>query len=370
MILIYVYTSCHAFLIPKNNFLYRKQLLLHMQAPSEEELEAYHATQWDSFKKNNLGHWIGVHAYHDPEEVDVADYSYCETKMDEKDDGSGSISQSTGFVRREIRADCEVCFDSSLLTMKEIAVHSKGKIRSRLCANVELLGPFPTRRGLSLEIGFRALETSETGDGRIRALIGMVPVDIDMADPNAPPSMFLQDIVVVRERLNRRPLDIPDDQEGERDIMWRNANEINEEQKEKVYSGIRRRCGPDGSFIEEAIKETTLKNIMNIDDEEDEDEDSHNIEKSINSRFQTGASGIDTSSDMSFKRIFPGGLIVHTPWVISSGVPTSVSMSVPYGNEVCVARVDFTPLIDADIQRGGMRVLPCTVTSFTVDELK
>ena len=103
----------------------------------------------------------------------------------------------------EIRADCEVCYDSERLKSKEVGVYSVGKMRSRLCANVEIRGPGVTPRGLSTEFCFRH------ADGRIRVLMAHAPIAYTKnvnGLGNIPSTFVLKDIVIVRERLNKRPL--------------------------------------------------------------------------------------------------------------------------------------------------------------------
>ena len=69
---------------------------------------------------------------------------------------------------------------------------------------------------MSVETGFRH------GDGRVRILLSYSPIDFD--ENEAPLAMGLMDVVITRERLNRRPLKL-DDEEGGWDVLWRVTKE-------------------------------------------------------------------------------------------------------------------------------------------------
>ena len=73
-----------------------------------------------------------------------------EVNLEQNGDGS-SVKHINSLVVGEIRADCEVCFDSERLKSREVGTYSLGKLRSRLCGNVEVRGPGVTPRGISTE---------------------------------------------------------------------------------------------------------------------------------------------------------------------------------------------------------------------------
>lgn len=74
---------------------------------------------------------------------------YCEEEYSLQ--STGEIAHIRSLVLGEIRADCEVCFDSERVKTREVGRYSPGRIRARLCENVELRGPGLTPRGLSAE---------------------------------------------------------------------------------------------------------------------------------------------------------------------------------------------------------------------------
>ena len=79
---------------------------------------------------------------------------YCEEELVAQTSGdanSPEIVHSRSLVLGEIRADCEVCYDSERLKTKEVGRYTIGKMRTRHCENVELRGPALTPRGLSME---------------------------------------------------------------------------------------------------------------------------------------------------------------------------------------------------------------------------
>ena len=56
-------------------------------APTPDSMHAFNEKQFHQFKRNQLGKWLGVHAYYDPTDHDVADFMYCQTDMVEMGDG-------------------------------------------------------------------------------------------------------------------------------------------------------------------------------------------------------------------------------------------------------------------------------------------
>ena len=104
--------------------------------------------------EQQLGKWIGIQTGYAVDDVAVEDYMYCEEELVLNTDGdnrNSEIVHSRSLVLGEIRADCEVCYDSERLKTKEIGRYSVGKMRTRHCENVELRGPALTPRGLSIE---------------------------------------------------------------------------------------------------------------------------------------------------------------------------------------------------------------------------
>ena len=149
------------------------------------ELQKFHRAQWELYIKNHAGYWKGVQTGYDPENDEVADFMYTEVNL-AKNDKNTEIIHTNSYVQGEIRSDCEVCFDSERLKSKQVGVYALGKLRSRLCANVEIRGPGVTPNGLSTEIVFRH------GDGRIRALLAYSAIDfMEIEGMGVVPSTFL-----------------------------------------------------------------------------------------------------------------------------------------------------------------------------------
>ena len=98
--------------------------------------------QWDLFTNYQLGSWKGVQTGYDPLNDDVADYMYTEVDLNYTSNDKKEVKHINSMVAGEIRADCEVCFDSERLKSKEIGVYTKGKLKSRLCYNSELRGKY------------------------------------------------------------------------------------------------------------------------------------------------------------------------------------------------------------------------------------
>ena len=92
---------------------------------------------------------MGIQTGYDPNNEEVADFMYCGEELIET--GADEVVHTRSLVLGEIRADCEVCFDSERLKTKEVGRYSSMRLRSRLCEHVEVRGPGLTPRGLSTE---------------------------------------------------------------------------------------------------------------------------------------------------------------------------------------------------------------------------
>lgn len=214
-----------------------------------------------------------------------------------------SIKHTNSIVAGEIRADCEVCFDSERLKSKEVGSYTKGKLRSRVCGNVDLRGPAPTARGLSTEVCIRH------DDGRIRVLLAHAPIDFQpLDDDKCQYAMVLKDIVVVRERLNKRPLKLDDNP----DSMWLEPSTSLFEGK---FGGSRQKFSLNGDLLSETIPPAVLPVCK---DPSGDNSDDHNSDL----------------SDNMYKRIFPGGIMIEAPIIILSGAETRTRISwIPIEND-------------------------------------
>ncbi len=190
---------------------------------------SYASQQFEMFKKNNEGHWKGLQTGYDPQDDEVEDYMYTEVTFTD-DEETGELRQKNGYVVGEIRTDCEVLFDSERLKEKEVGTFGAGKMRNiRTLQNVDLRGPAPTPRGLSLEASLRH------GDGKLRVLFAYTPLDFEdfLGLGQIPVAMGLTDVIVVRERLNNRPLKL-EEKEGGWDVMWRASKDQDFAQFERI----------------------------------------------------------------------------------------------------------------------------------------
>ena len=126
-------------------------------------------------------------------------------------------------------------------------------------------------------------------DRRIRVLLAFSPsgelVEIESTGGSLPFSFALQDIVIVREMLNRRPIN--DDLNP--DILW---SPVNEELLLKPLKGRRLRANISGSVDADPV----VMNFLNADQRED----SHSAQVSTD-----------------FSRRFPGGILVQSVNTVS-----------------------------------------------------
>lgn len=320
------------------------------------ELQKFHSAQWELYIKNHAGYWKGVQTGYDPENDEVADFMYTEVNL-AKNDRNTEIVHTNSYVQGEIRSDCEVCFDSERLKSKQVGVYVLGKLRSRLCANVEIRGPGVTPNGLSTEIVFRH------GDGRIRALLAYSAIDfMEIECMGVVPSTFLlKDIVVVRERLNSRPYDL----DVGPDPMWIKPQST---AFEGSYEGQRQRFTSSGDLSSDSVSFPSLPPCKVTDDIVD-DMLSTNMEDNLIIRKPPAPVPID---DM-FRRVLKGGLFIEAPWIISTDVEVRarVSWKPDSENKLYAAEIGlFMSSTDAfQLPNGGVRLQAPRMTDFFVDEL-
>lgn len=265
-----------------------KRILTHISSKTNgiNDLTAFHNAQWSLYKKYQCGNWIGIQTGYDPDDSTVADYMYTEQYLEYIDDDD-SIKHTNSIVSGEIRADCEVCYDSERLKSKEVGKYSLGKLKSRVCSNIDLRGPAPTARGLSMELCIRH------DDSRMRILLAHSPIDFQqLEDDKCQYAMVLKDIVIVREKLNKRPLKLDDNP----DSMW---IETPNNHFEGVFEGSRQRFDISGELLTTKISPNKLPVCKDPNTESDDHESNTN--------------------DNMYKRVFPGGLMVEAPMIILSG---------------------------------------------------
>lgn len=136
-------------------------------------------------------------------------------------------------------------------------------------------------------------------DRRIRVLLAFSPsgelVEIESTGGSLPFSFALQDIVIVREMLNRRPIN--DDLNP--DILW---SPVNEELLLKPLKGRRLRANISGLVDADPV----VMNFLNADQRED----SHSAQVSTD-----------------FSRLFPGGILVQSVSTVSADTRSTCRIS-------------------------------------------
>lgn len=321
------------------------------------------AAQFALLLEYHTGNYIGIQTGYDPENDDVADYMYCEANL--QNEGQ-EVRHTNAFIAGEIRADCEVCFDSQRVKSREVGLYSKGKLKSRLCGNVELRGPGLTPRGLSTEFAIRH------DDGRIRVLIAHSPLDVIDVESVGPvlSALKLTDIVIVRERLGKRPLNLDENP----DSMWLPTSSATFEADD--FEGSRERFAATGEVLQENLSKGRLSacNLPILDD----DDTSNSLHTHAVTTTETG---IDYSKP--YKRIFPGGVMIECPWTILGGVSTGMRVtykplmspaapaSSPTSEVFYGAEIAFSALDDIIMQPdGSYRPSLPKVTDFFVDRLQ
>lgn len=298
---------------------------------SDTNLDHFHQSQWSLLNTHHLGNFIGIQTGYDPNNDEVADYMYSASTLTVENDTSNineqTITHSTSIVAAEIRSDCETCFDSERMKTKVVGKYNIGKLKSRFCENVEVRGPGITPRGLSVEVIFRH------EDGRIKVLLAYQPTyspsistltssDSSSRQPSEPEIVLtLTDYVIVRERLNRRPLNT----EINPDTMWLKPNPpyINEyEQKVGKVSG-KRHSFVNGLEHSDDITETdfqqlSLRTIQKTRTHSNTDfTANHHLTNSIDSDGDDDISDDDEDNLKSyFRRVLPGNVMIEASrWI-------------------------------------------------------
>lgn len=234
-----------------------------------------------------------------------------------------------------------VCYDSERLKSRVVGTYSIGKLRSKLCSNVELTGPAPTRRGLSTEI-------SITHDNsRMRVLLAYVPIDFRSVEAvgSVPCTMGLTDVVVVRERLGKRPLKL----DVGPDVMWQDTADT-------VFDSC------SNYLCNTAVYDSTGIVI--------------NKDEIILDTFPVIPT--KSSDDMIYTRTLPGGLLINAASVIRHTDPAMIRISwMPEhvnaesdGNVCYSAAITYSALNELVEDENGVRIMPPSLIEFSVDALR
>jgi len=252
---------------------------------SSIDVELIKRTQWKLLIENHCGSWKGIQTGYDPQNDEVADHVYSETILTlDENSVPPSIRHINKFVAGEIRTDYEVPYDAERVKVKELGVYTKDKLKTRLCCNAEVRGPGSTARGLSVEVSLRG-----AGDSRIRVLFSYAAEDFEAIEdsntevrsgwlgglfssaPSSPTlfaarSLELTDVVVTRERLNRRPLDVDplDSKPLDVDPLWVRRSSI--DRQVDVSNSERMRMDGQGGMI---VSEVSLADNEELEEGEE-----------------------------------------------------------------------------------------------------
>ena len=347
--------------------------LQHSLARNTHFGQAEHDTeQFKLFKNNCEGNWKGLQAGYDPQDDEVEDYMYTEVNIEPSGNGE-ELKQMNGFVVGEIRADCEVCFDSERLKTKEAGLFSDGSLGNRkCCANVDVRGPSPTVRGLSMEVGFRH------GDGKMRILLSYSPIDFD--DNQVPLAMGLMDVVITRERLGKRPLKL-DEKEGGWDVYWRETKERDFDKLamagEVVSNEVVQFLPSDISVVWPSAPLTLAS--LDAAKKDTQEHHHHHIDGGghVPGRSSGNTDEKDDDDNFVYRRVFRGGLLVECQAIVYPGAPTAVKLAhAPSPNEPVVYTADLSfaalepPSVEAIEATGEVRLLPPRLLDLRVGKME
>lgn len=291
----------------RSRYQYNPNILYSSAQVSNIDYEMFQQRQWNLFTKYQSGDWKGIQTGYDPEDDDVADHMYIDSNLKLDEDGL-TVSQTNSIVMSEVRADCEVCFDSTKIRTKEIGTFSKTTLKSRLIENVELKGPGSTPRGISYEVNIRH------DNNRLRVLVAFEPYDWNDSE-NIPMSMVLRDIVITREGLNSKPINDDDNPH----MLWTSVDKYRNiyisssstaggiGSGNRLFHGDQYRNDLQGNTVSSTLDPKVTLPICNcLPGVEVEDSSSHDTPVTDSIR-----SGV-------YSRIFPGGVKVEIPILVTA----------------------------------------------------
>ena len=314
---------------------------------------------FELLKSYHLGNWYGIQTGYDPLDDLVEDYMYSYNNYDPNftDSNSNSnsnnndntkissIRHSTSLVLGEIRADCEVCFDSERLKTKEIGTYTlneKDKLHKYLYFST-IKGPGVTRNsGMSIEIGMRSLLC----DRKIRILLAYKPIiyrDIENNKYQIPAGMGLTDIIITREKLNNRPLKLDDNP----DSMWKITNN-------QIFDNSNKYNGHQYVYSSDSTSKIENRELPSLI-----------------------SSSIKTADEYVYRRVFPGGIVVEADSTFEYDKSGQVKIVwVPNHAEnnqqllyQCVD-VEFKALDNYLIEGNNVKILPPSLVKYSVEEFK
>lgn len=281
----------------------------------------------------------------------VEDWIYTEVVVQQK---AEELVHTNGVVAGEIRADCEVCYDSERLQTKEVGRYSAGKLPNiRVCSNCVLRGPAPTRVGMSVELLLFHPDASD--DMHIRVLLAFKPVDFQdiQGFGKVPSALGLGDVLIVRERRERRPLKLDENP----DELWRPVDEF--AKARPVFST---------SYQFRKAPETVLR------------EEGAFPQAALQLPAPSALGSGEESADL-YTRTFPGAILVEAGEIIYAGMesrvrvtwePCATNRETGMGSGgrgvVYCAEIAFKALETVTASDIGLRVSPPELLSFTVKE--
>lgn len=323
-----------------------------------EQSAAHHEEQFKLFGAASMGSWKGIQTGYAVADSMVEDWVYTEVSV-LKDSDSGELVHTNGFVAGEIRADCEVCYDSERLQSKIMGRYLSGKLPNiRCCANSVLRGPAPTRVGLSAEL--LLFHPDAQADMRIRVLLAykfLADADINGLG-KVPSALALSDVLIVRERREQRPLKLDENP----DALWRPVDqpassssssdfefEIVAAKSRPVFAQRATFRLADSVLIEEGGFPQSPLRLPAPPSEPGGDAD-----------IQT--------ADV-YSRAFPGEISIEAGEIVYAGLESRVRVTwSPHREEGAVycAEVAFSALETVEVQDVGLRVSPPRLSSFVV----
>ena len=229
----------------------------------------------------------------------VADHMYVESSLETTADGG--VRHMNSFVLGEVRTDYEVRVEPDRVRTKEVGIYTPGKLWLKSCSVCELRGPSPTPRGMSVEVCLRH------DNSRMRVLLAHAPVEFTSVGNlgKVPSAMLLRDIIIVRERLNSRPIDFDD----KPDRMWFKTPAS---MMEGSFRGVREVIGPSGACITSPVQELVLPSLVLSESKADPDLNEQHKKSYV----------LLTPDDLNgntYRHVYPGGVMVEAPSVVAAG---------------------------------------------------
>jgi hypothetical protein len=176
----------------------------------------------------------------------------------------------------------------------------------------------------------------------VRVLLAYSPLDFESVPEigDVPIAYALKDIVIVREKLNTRPLN----SDVAPDVLW---SEASESIRTTRVSGVSSRCRPDGS-----VQDTTVDRVVqSVTDHQSEDQQEN------------------------YSRVFPGGIFVDAALILAVGLEASARVSwIPQGSissgaNVSAGEVRFMLQDGVRKTTQGLSPNPPIVVDFSADTL-